>query len=221
MKLSEYKTGMIVRENNDYSLVLGMFDYVIEEAKKDIALYDISAIGRDIEWPLHVYNCGITLLELDDARVDFTKEINVSLIFKAPFQYLNNCKVVKTVKIPEKWIVKNKLLYPDLRDLKTVEDGIKELQQELDKNKYKIAVEKIKKKSTFQKINSVKSNQIVAAKLEQEYKIFLVEDMRVIEFIPYMSLITSLANIDLSKMPRVSSQLVNAKEYYLLANLKG
>ena len=220
MKLSEYKTGMIVRENNDYSLVLGMFDYVIEEAKKDIALYDISAIGRDIEWPLHVYNCGITLLELDDARVDFTKEINVSLIFKAPFQYLNNCKVVKTVKIPEKWIVKNKLLYPDLRGLKTVEDGIKELQQELDKNKYKIAVEKIKKKSTFQKINSVKSNQIVAAKIEQEYKIFLVEDMRVIEFIPYMSLITNLANIDLSKMPRVSSQLVNAKEYYLLANLK-
>ena len=221
MKLSEYKTGMIVRENNDYSLVLGMFDYVIEEAKKDIALYDISAIGRDIEWPLHVYNCGITLLELNDARVDFTKEINVSLIFKAPFQYLNNCKVVKTVKIPEKWVVKNKLLYPDLRGLKTVEDGIKELQQELDKNKYKIAVEKIKKKSTFQKINSVKSNQIVAAKIEQEYKIFLVEDMRVIEFMPYMSLITNLAYIDLSKMPRVSSQLVNAKEYYLLANLKG
>ena len=221
MKLSEYKTGMIVRENNDYSLVLGMFDYVIEEAKKDIALYDISAIGRDIEWPLHVYNCGITLLELDDARVDFTKEINVSLIFKAPFQYLNNCKVVKTVKIPEKWVVKNKLLYPDLRGLKTVEYGIKELQQELDKNKYKIAIEKIKKKGTFQKINSVKSNQIVAAKLEQEYKIFLVEDMRVIEFIPYMSLITNLEYIDLSKMPRVSSQLVNAKEYYLLANLKG
>ena len=221
MKLSEYKTGMIVRENNDYSLVLGMFDYVIEEAKKDIALYDISAIGRDIEWPLHVYNCGITLLELNDARVDFTKEINVSLIFKAPFQYLNNCKVVKTVKIPEKWVVKNKLLYPDLRGLKTVEDGIKELQQELDKNKYKIAVEKIKRKDTFQKINSVKSNQIVAAKIEQEYKIFLVEDMRVIEFMPYMSLITNLAYIDLSKMPRVSSQLVNAKEYYLLANLKG
>ena len=60
----------------------------------------------------------------------------------------------------------------------------------------------------------------MAAKIEQEYKIFLVEDMRVIEFIPYMSLITNLANIDLSKMPRVSSQLVNAKEYYLLANLK-
>ena len=45
--------------------------------------------------------------------------------------------------------------------------------------------------------------------------------MRVIEFIPYMSLITNLANIDLSKLKRTETQLVNAKEYYLLANLKG
>ena len=61
----------------------------------------------------------------------------------------------------------------------------------------------------------------MAVKIEQEYRIFLVEDMRVIEFIPFMSLITNLANIDLSKMARLYSQLVNAKEYYLLANLKG
>ena len=60
----------------------------------------------------------------------------------------------------------------------------------------------------------------MAAKLEQEYKIFLVEDMRVIEFIPYMSLITNLANIDLSKMRRTETQLVNAKEYYLLGEIK-
>ena len=115
------------------------------------------------------------------------------------------------------------MLYPSLRGLMTVGDGVKELQKELDKNKYKKAVEQIQKKSTFQRIKRVKSNQIVAAKLTDRYRIFLVEDTRVVEFSsPNRNYkITNLANIDLSKLKRTETQLVNAKEYYLLANLKG
>ena len=219
MKCIKYRTGTILRDYNDYYLVLGIFNDVVEETKREIANYDLFAIGREINWVL--YDKNFCLLALDDENIDFTKEINESFVFPATFSYLKNCQIVKNLQVPENWVLKIQMLYPSLRGLMTVGDGIKELQKELDNNKYKIAVEKIKKKSTFQKINSVKSNQIVAAKIEQEYKIFLVEDMRVIEFIPYMSLITNLAYIDLSKMPRVSSQLVNAKEYYLLANLKG
>ena len=155
------------------------------------------------------------------ANADFTQEINEYLLFKATIQYLNNSKAVKTVKIPEIWVLKNQILYPNLRGLKTVEYGVKELQKELDKNKYKIAVDKIKKKRTFQKITRIKTNQIVAAKLEIEYKIFLVEDTRVTEFIPYdRKRITNLANIDLSKMHRIETRLEDAKEYFLLGEVK-
>ena len=114
------------------------------------------------------------------------------------------------------------MLYPKLRGLMTVGEGVKELQKELDKNKYRKAVEKIKKKSTFQKIKRVKSNQIVAAKLTDRYRIFLVEDTRVVEFsFPNRNdKITNLANIDLSKLKRTETQLVNAKEYYLLGEIK-
>lgn len=34
MEFSEYKTGMILKENNDYFLVLGMYAYEIEETKR-------------------------------------------------------------------------------------------------------------------------------------------------------------------------------------------
>ena len=216
MKVSDYK---ILKENNDYFLVLGMYAYEIEETKREIATYGINVINKDIDWLL--YSETLCLLELEDKRVDFTKEVNGYLVFPGKYKDLTNVEVVKTVKFPEQWVLKNKLLCPSLRGVVTVEEGLKELKTALNSNKYKKAVDSIKKKGTFQKINSVKSNQIVAAKIEQEYRIFLVEDMRVIEFIPYMSLITNLEYIDLSKMPRVSSQLVNAKEYYLLANLKG
>lgn len=219
MRLWECKTGTIIKDNA-YYLVLGISDSVIEDCKKAFSFYGINAIGRSIEYPLHVYGSGITLLALQGANVDFTQEINESLLFKANMQYLYNCKAVKIVKIQESWILKNQILRPNLRRLKTVEDGIKELQQELDKNKYKIAVDKIKKKRTFQKITWVKTNQIVAAKLEMEYKIFLVEDTRVTEFIPYRSLITNLANIDLSKMQIIETRLEDATEYYLLGEIK-
>ena len=104
----------------------------------------------------------------------------------------------------------------------TVGEGVKELQKELDSNKYRKAVEKIKKKSTFQKIKRVKSNQIVAAKRTDSYRIFLVEDTRVVEFsFPNRNYkITNLANIDLSKLKRTETQLANAKEYYLLGEIK-
>lgn len=221
MRLWECKTGTIIKDNA-YYLVLGIDESAIEDSKKAISFYGINAIGRSIEYPLHVYDRGITLLALQGANVDFTTEINESLVFKANMQDIYNCTAVKTVKIPESWVLKNRMLYPELRGLKTVEYGIRELQKELDKNKYKIAVDKIKKKSIFQKKNMVQTNQIVATKLNSKYRIFLVEDTRVIEFIPYdRTMITNLANIDLSKLKRTETQLVNAKEYYLLAEIKG
>ena len=67
MKFSEYKTGMILKENNDYYLVLGIFDYVIEQAKLEISMYDLSVIEMDINSVL--YSKSISLLELDDAKV--------------------------------------------------------------------------------------------------------------------------------------------------------
>ena len=219
MRLWECKTGTIIKDNA-YYLVLGIDESAIDGAKRRISTYGIDAIEKDIEYPLHVYG-GITLLALQGANADFTQEINEYLLFKATIQYLNNSKAVKTVKIPEIWVLKNQILYPNLRGLKTVEYGVKELQKELDKNKYKIAVDKIKKKRTFQKITRVKTNQIVAAKLEIEYKIFLVEDTRVTEFIPYdRKRITNLANIDLSKMHRIETRLEDAKEYFLLGEVR-
>lgn len=220
MKFSEYKTGMILKENNDYYLVLGIFNDVVEETKREIANYDLFAIGRDINWVL--YDKHLCLLELDDADIDFTQEINESLVFPATFSYLKNCQIVKNVKTPENFVLKIQMLYPSLRGLMTVGEGIKELQKELDSNKYRKVVERIQKKSTFQKIKRVKSNQIVAAKLEQGYRIFLVEDTRVVEFsFPNRQYkITNLTNIDLSKMAKIDySQLVNAKEYYLLGRV--
>lgn len=225
MKFSEYKTGMILKENNDYYLVLGIFDYVIEQAKLEISMYDLSVIEKDINSVL--YSKSISLLELDDAKVDFTKEINSSLVFPVHLGYFKKVEIVKTVKIPESWVLTNKMLNPSLRGLMTVEEGVNELKKALNQNKYKKAVETIKKKSTFQKITRVKSNQIVAAKLLNRYRIFLVEDTRVIEF--YFSYstykITNLGNIDLSKMQRIEMQrieiqLVDAKEYYLLAEVR-
>lgn len=221
MKFSEYKTGMILKENNDYYLVLGIFDYVIEQAKLEISMYDLSVIEMDINSVL--YSKSISLLELDDAKVDFTKEITSSLVFPVHLGYFKKVEIVKTVKIPERWVLTNKMLNPSLRGLMTVEDGVKEIQKALNQNKYKKAVNSIKKKSTFKKINKVKSNQIVAAKLLNRYRIFLVEDNRVIEFyVPNMSYqLRNLANIDLSNMQRIEIQLVDAKEYYLLAEIQG
>ena len=221
MKCIKYRTGTILRDYNDYYLLLGIFNDVVEETKREIANYDLFAIGREINWVL--YDKNFCLLALDDENIDFTKEINESFVFPATFSYLKNCQIVKNLQVPENWVLKIQMLYPSLRGLMTVGDRVKELQKELDKNKYKKAVEQIQKKSTFQRIKRVKSNQIVAAKLTDRYRIFLVEDTRVVEFyfLNRSYKLTDLANIDLSKMPRVSSQLVNAKEYYLLANLKG
>ena len=39
MKVSDYKTGMILKENNDYFLVLGMYAYEIEETKRDCNIW--------------------------------------------------------------------------------------------------------------------------------------------------------------------------------------
>ena len=82
----------------------------------------------------------------------------------------------------------------------------------------------IKRRSTFQKIRNVKSNQIVAIKLTYEYRIFLVEDTRVIEFVkPSRTRITELdiEHIDLSNMIRVEQpHLLNVSEYYLLGGIK-
>ena len=221
MKCIKYRTGTILRDYNDYYLLLGIFNDVVEETKREIANYDLFAIGREINWVL--YDKNFCLLALDDENIDFTKEINESFVFPATFSYLKNCQIVKNLQVPENWVLKIQMLYPSLRGLMTVGDRVKELQKELDKNKYKKSVEQIQKKSTFQRIKRVKSNQIVAAKLTDRYRIFLVEDTRVVEFyfLNRSYKLTDLANIDLSKMPRVSSQLVNAKEYYLLANLKG
>ena len=221
MKCIKYRTGTILRDYNDYYLVLGIFKEVVEETKREIANYDLFAIGREINWVL--YDKHLCLLALDDENIDFTKEINESFVFPATFSYLKNCQIVKNVKTPENFLLKIQMLYPKLRGLMTVGEGVKELQKELDSNKYRKAVEKIKKKSTFQRIKRVKNNQIVAAKLTDRYRIFLVEDTRVVEFsFPNRNYkITNLANIDLSKLKRTETQLVNAKEYYLLANLKG
>lgn len=175
--------------------------------------------------------CGVSIqvLMLDNARVDFTKELNESDLWPTNFSQCNYyLELVKTVKIPESWLLKSKMLHPNLIRLKTIEYGVNEIQKELDKNKYRIAVEKIKKKSTFKQITKIKSNQIVAAKLEREYQIFLVEDTRVIRFLKrytpnsptWSPRITSLANIDLSNMPMEEEPLVQAKEYFLLGGVK-
>ena len=77
----------------------------------------------------------------------------------------------------------------------------------------------IKRKSTFQKIRNVKSNQIVAIKLTYEYRIFLVEDTRVIEFVKPSR--TRITELDLSNMIRVEQpHLLNVSEYYLLGGIK-
>ena len=41
MRLSDYKTGMILKDVNGYTLVLGILDSVVEVAKKEIAHYGI------------------------------------------------------------------------------------------------------------------------------------------------------------------------------------
>ena len=164
MKVSAYKTGMILKENNDYFLVLGMYAYEIEETKREIATYGINVINKDIDWLL--YSETLCLLELEDKRVDFTKEINGYLVFPWKYKDLYNVKVVKTVKFPEQWILNNKLLCPSLRGVVTVEEGLKELKTALNSNKYKKAVDSIKRKSTFQKIRNVK---ICVDFIEHEY----------------------------------------------------
>ena len=126
MKCIKYRTGTILRDYNDYYLVLGIFNDVVEETKREIANYDLFAIGRDINWVL--YDKHLCLLELDDENIDFTKEINSSLIFTVHLGYLQDVKVVKTVKLPENWVLKNQMLYPELRGLMTFEEGLKELQ---------------------------------------------------------------------------------------------
>lgn len=170
-----------------------------------------------------MYSATLCLLELEDKRVDFTKELNGYLAFPGQYKDLTNVEVVKTVKFPEQWVLKNKLLCPSLRGIVTVEDGLKELKTALNSNKYKKAVNSIKRKSTFQKIKNVKSNQIVAIKLMYDYRIFLVEDTRVIEFVkPSRTSITEfdIEHIDLSNMIMVEKpQLLKGNEYYLLANL--
>ena len=122
MKVSDYK---ILKENNDYFLVLGMYAYEIEETKREIATYGINVINKDIDWLL--YSETLCLLELEDKRVDFTKEINGYLVFPEKYKDLTNVEVVKTVKFPEQWVLKNKLLCPSLRGVVTVEEGLKEL----------------------------------------------------------------------------------------------
>ena len=217
MKVSDYKTGMILKENNDYFLVLGMYAYEIEETKREIATYGINVINKDIDWLL--YSETLCLLELEGKRVDFTKEVNGYLVFPRKYADLTNVEVVKTVKFPEQWILKNKLLCPSLRGVVTVEEGLKELKTALNSNKYKKAVNNIKRRSTFQKIRNVKSNQIVAIKLTYEYRIFLVEDTRVIEFVKPSR--TRITELDLSNMIRVEKQhLLNGNEYYLLGGIK-
>lgn len=126
MRLSDYKTGMILKEVNGYTLVLCILDSVVEEAKQEIARYDANEIGMAINGVL--YNISTNLLKLEDEKVDFTKEINSSLIFTVHLGYLQDAKVVKTVKPPENWVLKNQMLYPELRGLMTFEDGLKELQ---------------------------------------------------------------------------------------------
>lgn len=129
MKVSDYKTGTILKDYNNYYLVLGIFDYVVEEAKQEIARYDVNEIGMAINGVL--YNISTNLLKLEDKKVDFTKEINSSLIFTVQLGYLQDAKVVKTVKLPENWVLKNQMLYPELRGLMTFEDGLNELQKSI------------------------------------------------------------------------------------------
>ena len=77
----------------------------------------------------------------------------------------------------------------------------------------------IKRKSTYQKIRTVKSHQIVAIKLMYEYRIYLVTDKRVIEFVK--SSRTRITELDLSNMIKVEKQhLLNGNEYYLLGGIK-
>lgn len=71
------------------------------------------------------------------------------------------------------------------------------------------------KKSTYQKIRTVKSHQIVAIKLMYEYRIFLVTDKRVIEFVKPSR--TRITELDLSNMIRVEKQhLLNGNEYLFI-----
>ena len=213
MKVSDYK---ILKENNDYFLVLGVYVYEIEETKREIATYGINVINKDIDWLL--YSETLCLLELEDKSVDFTKEVNGYLVFPWKYKDLYNVKVVKTVKFPEQWVLKNKLLCQSLRGVVTVEEWLKELKTALNSNKYKKAVNNIKRRSTFQKIRNVKSNQIVAIKLTYEYRIFLVEDTRVIEFVKPSR--TRITELDLSNMIKVEQpHLLNVSEYYLLGGL--
>ena len=196
MKVSDYK---ILKENNDYFLVLGVYAYEIEETKREIATYGINVINKDIDWLL--YSGTLCLLA-----------------FPWKYKDLYNVKVVKTVKFPEQRVLKNKLLCQSLRGVVTVEEGLKELKTALNSNKYKKAVNSIKRRSTFQKIRNVKSNQIVAIKLTYEYRIFLVEDTRVIEFVKPSR--TRITELDLSNMIRVEQpHLLNVSEYYLLGEL--
>lgn len=221
MKFKDYRTGMIVRENNDYFLVLGLFDYVVEETKRQIANYDINIISKSLEWVL--YDVNISMLELKTDTVDFTKKMDDYDIFPITFAYLTHEAVlVKTLKIPEEWMLKNKLLYPSLRGLMPAGEGIKEIEKAFNANKYRALATRIKKQSVYKKVKKVRYNQVVAVKVEHEYRVFLVEENRVLEFIKtgLSNRITDIKNFDLAKYQRVRSNLYNAKEYYLLGELK-
>ena len=115
MECIKYRTGTILRDYNDYYLVLGIFKEVVEETKREIANYDLFAIGREINWVL--YDKHLCLLELDDENIDFTKEINDSLVIPASFSYLENCQcqIVKNVKTPENFLLKIQMLCPTCR----------------------------------------------------------------------------------------------------------
>ena len=102
-----------------------MYVYEIEETKREIATYGINVINKDIDWLL--YSETLCLLELEGKRVDFTKEVNGYLVFPWKYKDLYNVKVVKTVKFPEQWVLKNKLLCQSLRGVVTVEEWLKEL----------------------------------------------------------------------------------------------
>lgn len=44
MNISEYRTGMILKDKFDCYLVLGIFDYQIEELKRKIEMIDINIL---------------------------------------------------------------------------------------------------------------------------------------------------------------------------------
>ena len=219
MRHSSLKTGMILQEGLNYYLILGLFDVVVERVKQQIAEMDIGIINVSIDWVFT--DITVCMLNLKGENVDFTKGFSFSMINQVSFYFLRNCSLVKTVNIDD-WLLKNKMICPDLIGLMKVEEGIKELKKIFEAHKYRVLAMEIKKKSKYPKEKKVKSGQVVAIKENFEYRVFLVEDNRVLEFIKVglSNVIKDIEHFDLASYHRVFSQVIKADEYYVLGELK-